>query len=98
MLSPLNDSVLWWTRFWEPLLYNSNNNTIRLAADHPLWFTSWPDGFGAYLYKDETNFMGWHFKGPAAVVFETNLFKTNTALTNVVSNYSGRFLRLRYLW
>ena len=60
-----------------------------MAADHPLWFTSWPDGFGAYLYKDETNLWVGTSKGLLQSSLKTNLFKTNTALTNVVSNYSS---------
>lgn len=87
---PLNDSVFLVNSFFgEPLLYNSNSNDIRLAADHPLWFTSWPDGFGAYIYKDENNIWVATSKGLLQSSLKTNLFKNNSTLINTIKNYQG---------
>ncbi|MGC4104256.1 sensor histidine kinase [Ferruginibacter sp.] len=84
---PLSDSIfILNSYFGEPLLYNSNNNSVKKAADHPLWFTSWPDGLGAFLLKDELNIWIGTSKDLLQSSLRTNLFKTDATLTNALKD------------
>jgi len=84
---PLNDSLfLVNSYFGEPLLYNSNTHQMKMAADHPLWFTSWPDGFGASVLKDDNNIWIATSKGLLQSSSErTSFFKTSSLLVNRVN-------------
>ncbi|HRI21902.1 MAG TPA: two-component regulator propeller domain-containing protein [Panacibacter sp.] len=87
---PLNDSIFLVNSFFgEPLLYNTNSHEIKAAADHPLWFTSWPDGLGASLYKDENNIWIATSKGLLQSSVKNDFFKTNHTLTDIVKTNSG---------
>ncbi len=87
---PLNDSIfLLNSYFGEPMLYNSNNHQITMAADRPLWFTSWPDGFGTQLLKDGNNNWIATSKGLLQASKKASFFKTNPALINAVKNFQG---------
>ena len=82
---PLNDSIfLINSYFGEPLLYNSNTHKLTVTADHPLWFTSWPDGLGAKIYRDGNNTWIATSKGLLQSSMKTSFFKTNTILVNKV--------------
>ena len=82
----MNDSVfLINSYFGEPYLYNVNRHELKMASDHPLWFTSWPDGLGATLYMDEKNTWIGTSKGLLQSSLKTNFFKTNNILTNKIS-------------
>ncbi|MEO6483659.1 MAG: histidine kinase [Ferruginibacter sp.] len=87
---PLNDSLfLVNSYFGEPLIYNSNTHQMQMAADHPLWFTSWPDGFGTSILKDGNNTWIATAKGLLQSSQRTSFFKTNTLLVNRVNANKG---------
>jgi ligand-binding sensor domain-containing protein len=100
-----NDSIfLLNSYFGEPFLYNSNSHEIKKAADRPLWFTSWPDGYGAILYRDGDN--SWIGTSKALLQSSaiTSFFKTNTALVNTINSnqalvsYNYGILNNNKLW
>ncbi|MEO8769460.1 MAG: histidine kinase [Ferruginibacter sp.] len=82
----MNDSVfLINSYFGEPYLYNTNNHELKMASDHPLWFTSWPDGLGATIYMDEKSTWIGTSKGLLQSSLKTNFFKTNNVLINKIA-------------
>ena len=87
---PLNDSIfLVNSYFGEPFLYNSNSHELKPAADHPLWFASWPDGIAVTMYKDENNIWIGTSKGLLQSSLKTALFKINTSVINEVKKKPG---------
>ena len=81
----LNDSMfLINSYFGEPVLYNSNTHKVSKAADSPLWFTSWPDGIGATIYRYGDNTWIGTSKGLLQSSLKTVFFKTNTTLVNKI--------------
>lgn len=87
---PLSDSVfLVNSYFGEPLLYNSINHTTRRASAQALWFTSWPDGIGTFVLKDERNTWIGTAKGLLQSSEKTGYFKRNETLTSTINSYGG---------
>ncbi len=87
---PLNDTLFEVNSFFgEPLLYNSSNGSVKRAADHPLWFTSWPDGLGAFLVKDHDNIWIGTSKGLLQSSLKGGYLKTSAALGNVVQSHQS---------
>ncbi len=84
---PLNDSIfLMNSYFGEPLLYNCNSHRFKRASDNPLWFTSWPDGLGATIFKDDNYIWVGTSKGLLQSTLKINFFTNNPALLNQVKD------------
>ena len=80
---PLNDSIfLVNSYFGEPMLYNTNRHMLTMAGDEPLWFTSWPDGLTASVYKDDNNIWIGTSKNLLQSSLKTNFFTANPGLIN----------------
>ncbi len=84
---PLNDSIFIINSFFgEPSLYNANQHELKPATDHPLWFTSWPDGLATYICSDNNNIWVGTSKNLLQFPLKTGLFKTNPLFTNEIKN------------
>lgn len=82
----LNDSVLLMNAYFgEPHLYNLNTKKIQRAADHPLWFTSWPDGINAKLLVEKENLWVATAKGLLQIPRYEQVFKTNQQIVNRIA-------------
>ena len=101
----INDSMLLVNSYFgEPLLFNINTHTIKPAADHPLWFTSWPDGIGVKLLADKENIWAGSTTGLIHVPLHPDIFKTNQSLVahinskNSLISYNNGIYYNRKLW
>lgn len=87
---PLSDSVfLVNSYFGEPLLYNTATHQLRRAAGYPLWFSSWPDGLRAFLFRDGPDLWIGTPKGLLQSSLRTAHFKTAPALTAEVQAHQS---------
>lgn len=86
----LNDSLfLLNSYFGEPFTYNSNNHEIKRISDQPLWFTSWPDGFGTTICRDQNNIWVGTSKAFLQSSFRTNFFKSDATLVKDISTHKS---------
>lgn len=84
---PLNDSVfIINSYFGEPMIYNSHTKKLMPAADHPLWFTSWPDGYATEVCPDGNNLWIATSKALLRSSLKTNLFTSNASLTALIGS------------
>ena len=86
----VNDATLLMNSYFgEPSLYDLNTRQLRPVADHPIWFTSWPDGLGARLLVEKENIWVATTKGLLQIPQYASIFKMNdTVIGRIRENKS----------